>query len=83
MECQRCGSEQIMSISGKTSDLFTAEYANYEYCGYVISDIGIGSGDYIEFEYCLECGQIQGKFPVEEPTINRESEEWQKLWDED
>lgn len=31
--------------------------------GYVPSDMGIGGGDYIEFEWCLDCGQIQGTFP--------------------
>jgi hypothetical protein len=23
-----------------------------------------GSGDYVEFKYCLECGKIQDNFPV-------------------
>jgi hypothetical protein len=32
--------------------------------GYVPSKMGIGGGDYMEFSYCLDCGQIQGKFPV-------------------
>jgi hypothetical protein len=27
--------------------------------------MGIGHGDYIEFRYCLNCGQIQGEFPIE------------------
>jgi len=35
-----------------------------EYKGCVPSSIGIGSGDYIEFIYCLNCGQIQEKFPI-------------------
>lgn len=28
---------------------------------------GIGSGDYVEFCYCMDCGKIQGNFP--RPTI--------------
>ena len=28
------------------------------------TDMGIGGGDYTEFSYCLDCGQIQGRFPV-------------------
>jgi hypothetical protein len=32
--------------------------------GYVPSDIGIGGDDYIDFIYCLECGQIQDEFPL-------------------
>lgn len=35
------------------------------YNGYVPDDIGIGEyGDYMRFTYCLDCGQIQGKFPL-------------------
>ena len=32
--------------------------------GYVPRDLGIGGGDDVHFAYCLDCGQIQGKFPV-------------------
>jgi hypothetical protein len=34
---------------------------------YVSLGIGVGGGDYIEFKFCLECGQIQGEWPVEDP----------------
>jgi hypothetical protein len=30
-----------------------------EYDGYVPTGIGIGGNDYLEFDYCLNCGQIQ------------------------
>lgn len=67
MPCQRCGKNTILSITGKCSDLFTMvslihdkEFGPY----YVPDNIGIGGGDYIDFEYCTECGQIQGEFPV-------------------
>jgi hypothetical protein len=32
--------------------------------GYVPRDLGIGGGDDVHFAYCLDCGQIQGKFPL-------------------
>lgn len=33
--------------------------------GYVPSDMGIGDSlDYVEFSWCLNCGQIQGVFPL-------------------
>ena len=33
-------------------------------------NIGIGGGgDYIDISYCLECGQIQDKFPIAEEDI--------------
>lgn len=72
-KCLKCGSERIMGIYGKTSDCFNAYYKNYEYDGYVLGGIGIGGGDDIEFEYCLECGQIQSIFPVEDPEIEEDN----------
>ena len=45
------------------------EYKGEEYQGYVDSpDNVIGKGDDIQFQFCLQCGQIQDKFPVEDPT---------------
>ena len=31
----------------------------------VPTDLGIGGGSAIEFEYCLDCGRIQGDFPLD------------------
>lgn len=71
MKCQKCGSDRIMYINGKTSDNCWCEYEDFELDGYVPSDIGLkcNSGDYIKMKYCLECGQIQGTWPVEEPDF--------------
>jgi len=38
--------------------------------GYVPRDLGIGGGDDVNFDYCLDCGQIQGRFPL--PTTAME-----------
>lgn len=63
-----------MDIGGKTADGFWASFKGQSYDGYVLSGIGIGGGDYVEFKYCLDCGQIQGDFPISsDPTTN---EEW-------
>lgn len=74
-QCIKCKSDRIVSISGKCSDCFTLFYKDKEYDGYVVENIGIGDGDYIEFNYCLECGMIQDKFPKEDPKIDYEDEE--------
>jgi hypothetical protein len=39
--------------------------------GYVPDDLGIGGGDYVEFDYCLDCGQLQGKFPLPPANIEK------------
>ena len=58
MSCE-CGSERIISLSGKTSDLANTSYNEFQKDGYVPYDLGIGGGDYIEFEFCADCGKIQ------------------------
>jgi hypothetical protein len=64
-----------MYINGKTNDLCSCEYKGREIDDYVPDDIGlIDGGDYIEMKYCLECGQIQGQWPIPEPDTSK--------WDE-
>lgn len=69
MACRECNSERLVSIQGKCSDLFVASTSVLEYSGYVPSDLNIGGDDYIEFQFCLECGMIQGDFPVQSEVI--------------
>lgn len=67
MKCQKCESERLCSICSKSSDLNSGAVVGTEFDGYVPHDIGIGGGDYVDFTWCLECGQIQGQFPLETP----------------
>lgn len=82
MSCQRCNSERVIDIYGKTSDLFGASISEKEYEGYVPFDLGVGGGDDISFRYCADCGQIQGTFPlpVTELEQNGENEEEDDEW---
>lgn len=69
-KCLSCSSSRIASISAKCSDCFSMRYQLEDYNGYVPDNIGIGGGDYVEFNYCLECGVIQGsQFPTAEPDL--------------
>jgi len=63
-KCKQCSSERSASIAAKSSDRNSGEIDGVEFEGYVPDDIGIGAGDYIWFEWCLDCGQIIGDFPV-------------------
>lgn len=58
-EIEGCGSDRIAHICGKCSDLVSWSYSSIKSDGEVPSGVGIGGGDYIEFDYCLNCGQIQ------------------------
>jgi hypothetical protein len=42
----------------------SVDLAGHHSHGYVPRDLGIGGGDDVHFDYCLDCGQIQGKFPL-------------------
>ena len=68
--CQRCNSDRVASIGAKCSDCCGYDFGDKSSDGYVPYEVGIGGGDYVEFKYCLECGQIQGKFPVAEPDLD-------------
>jgi hypothetical protein len=61
-----CNNPKMMCVSAKCSDQFNCEYPNgTEHEGCVPDNIGIGSDDYVEFEYCVNCGKIQGEFPLD------------------
>ena len=75
MPCTKCNSDRVASIMGKCSDRSCMRFKGKEHTGYVIDDVGIGGGDYIEFDYCLEYGQIQSLFPVDDPSFVNEEED--------
>ena len=77
--CQRCKSERILEINGKVSDRFSMwDQDGKDYSGHMPYDLGISTdGDTIDFHYCLDCGQIQGEFPV-----NGEVEAFKEFEDE-
>jgi len=64
MACQKCGSTRVMSFSGKCSDCFGGSIGSKDFDGYVPHDMGIGGGDYVEGKLCLDCGQMQGEWPL-------------------
>jgi hypothetical protein len=69
MKCT-CGSERILSVSGKVSDMCDVHIGDISHDGYVPSGLNIGGGDYLEFSVCLDCGKQQGTFPVTEEAVN-------------
>ncbi len=75
MKCSKCKSGRIASVNGKTSDLAFVSLGDNEHDGYVPSDMGIGGSDYIEFSYCLDCGQMGGNFPLPPCKLEGQSAE--------
>lgn len=77
--CQNCGSYRIASVSSKCTNSCFYKYEETETNGYVPPEMGIGGGDYIEFDYCIECGQIQDNcFPIKSEAAREalEDTEW-------
>ena len=73
MSCQNCHGDRIARISAKCNDMFSMSLGDVSHLGYVPYDMNIGGGDYIEFRLCLDCGQIQGTWPL--AAINLEGSE--------
>lgn len=73
MNCQTCKSDRVVLVDGKTSDMCGVNINDKTAHGYVPSDMGIGGGDYLRFELCLNCGQVQGEFPL--PQTELESDD--------
>ena len=80
MKCDKCGSKKIASINAHCIDSFSFFYGGKEYNGYVPEKVGIGyryggaedsGGDDVSFYYCIDCGKMQGKFPLDEKQIKK------------
>ena len=69
MKCKECGSESILQLGGKCSDLCWAVFQDINKSGYVPNIPNLGGGDYIELKICTDCGQVQGKFPKRPNSI--------------
>jgi hypothetical protein len=64
MTCQRCASERLATVQSHASDMHSVQIGDSENTGYLPYDLGIGGGDDLHMTYCLQCGQIQGGFPL-------------------
>ena len=62
----KCGSSRIAHLDARCKDQFYWKSdKGDEYEGYAcIPGSAMGQGDNVTFDYCLECGRIQGDFPA-------------------
>ena len=67
--CQRCQSTRMAYILAHCSDMCSVDLAGRHSHGYVPRDLGIGGGDDVQLRYCLDCGQLQGRFPLSPTNI--------------
>lgn len=71
--CTRCGSIRIAEIFAKCSDCFSVSVGDSYQEGYVPDDLGFYNcyGDGVAIDYCLDCGQMLGDWPVAETEVER------------
>ena len=81
MVCQKCLSDRLLSIGACCNDRFTAEFKDQDYGpDYIPRDFGFAiNQDNIRLTFCLECGQIQGNFPEDDPEFYNDCDhEWEE-----
>jgi hypothetical protein len=74
MTCS-CGSKRIAKVVAKCSDCCFVTMGDKEHDGYVPKDMNIGGGDYIRMKYCMDCGKIQGDFPLPETLLENNEDD--------
>jgi hypothetical protein len=74
-KCDSCSSERLLSVTAHASDSHHLEYKDKEHLGGMLDGLGIGSGDYTYFVLCLECGKVQGEFPIPDEKVSFLEEE--------
>lgn len=67
MTCDSCGSDRILKLSAKCSDRCFATFKGVDKDDYAPDVKNICGGDYVYPQVCLECGKVQGTFPVPDP----------------
>lgn len=84
MPCTNCGSDRMVAVNAKCSDCFFGTFKDYNYDGYPPTGVGLGDDSKcLEFEYCLDCGKIEGEFPIKEDPPDIEPEAWRKRREEE
>ncbi len=71
MSCQNCTSDRMMTVGAKCNDcsFVSVPHLILDYDGYVLDGLNIGCGDYVEFNVCLDCGQLQGEWPITDSAV--------------
>lgn len=64
---ENCKSKRIVNIGTQTSACVSKMIGKLAVCGDVPQDMNISGkedGSYLLIQFCLDCGQMQGKWPV-------------------
>lgn len=65
--CDNCESDRILEINAKCADRCHSSYKGVDKSDYPPSIPGLCGNDYVDPSVCLDCGKVQGEFPVDDP----------------
>lgn len=74
MKCQSCGSKRLVTLWMKCNDLASVTFKGREYDGSIPDDLGIQGGDDPSFTHCLNCGHIQGTWPLPKSYLEKKGQ---------
>jgi hypothetical protein len=63
-QCSRCSGLRMARVYGHCNDMCSVDIVGRHDHGYVPRDLGVGGGDAVHFDFCLDCGQIHGNLPA-------------------
>ena len=72
-----CNNPRFATVNAKCSDMCTVDVEGFDSAepDYVPPNMNLGEGgDYIDFTYCLNCGHMQGDWPVELTALDNDDE---------
>ena len=61
--CERCNGHKIAKVLSKSPDGYSVFINDVEYINPVANNMF--DGEYLEFSVCLDCGLVQGDFPIQ------------------
>lgn len=76
-KCSRCKGNKIAGVFSKSPDGTRWSFGEHEEEGIPLG-VGVGDGEYTQFTYCLDCGQIQGDWPCPKRAIKKAEEDAEK-----
>jgi hypothetical protein len=71
MSCTKCGSDLLVGINAKSSDLNFVQFKGLKHDGYAPDFPGVCEGDYVDIEFCAHCGTIQDFEPMTDKQIRQ------------
>ena len=77
--CQKCASRRLAHASCRCDDKFCIVMTNAQHQffeGPIPTDLGLDmqtslKGDYLEIQYCMSCGHLQGQWPLPETGVEK------------